>query len=393
MIKCLLARLCRCLLHAVAVLPLVTSGAAAAPAHVFVKSQETGQGLLLRRADTCYVLTANHVVRGTNGATLVGSTGARRFGEARLVARFEAQDLALLRVTGALAQECGDELDEYRGDLNRTLSARATGSLPFVDDSTIGGTEGGISRAPIVVTDVGPEWLRVATTHASDDIKQGRSGTAVLAADRIVGVLVAVETDGLGKVARIDRAISLIEHFFANPGAAVAEAARSGATAAAVAPAVARTPVNMRETPGNLLSVTAGATVVGWNSPPSSPEYSPSNLIDASRPNSWNAQANKVLPVEVDFRFVNGQVQTIGRLEFVLAQDQDAARAAREVEVLTSMDGATWRPIHLGTLFNNEAVKSVSMAPLRAAYLRLRIYKNWGDAGWVSLRQVRAFKE
>jgi len=44
-------------------------------------------------------------------------------------------------------------------------------------------------------------------------------------------------------------------------------------------------------------------------------------------------------------------------------------------------------------LFSNEAVKSVPMAPLRAAYLRLRIYKNWGDTGWVSLRQLRAFKE
>jgi hypothetical protein len=115
-------------------------------------------------------------------------------------------------------------------------------------------------------------------------------------------------------------------------------------------------------------------------------------LIDASRARSWNAQIKK-LPVEVDFRFVNGQPQTIGRLEFVLAQDQDAARAAREVEVLTSIDGATWRSIHLGTLFSNEAVKSVPMAPLRAAYLRLRIYKNWGDTGWVSLRQVRAFRE
>ncbi len=97
--------------------------------------------------------------------------------------------------------------------------------------------------------------------------------------------------------------------------------------------------------------------------------------------------------MEVDFRFANGQAQTIGRLEFVLARDQDVARAAREVEVLTSIDGATWRSIHLGTLFNNELVKTVTMAPLRAAYLRLRIYKNWGDPEWVSLRQVRAYRE
>jgi hypothetical protein len=359
-------------------LALATSAIAAAPVHVLVKSQEQGQGMLLRRADTCYLLTANHVVRGSDSATLIGSTGARRFGEARLVVRFEALDLALMRVTGALAQECGGEFDEYRDDLGRTLSARATGSLPFVID------DGGIGRVPIVLTDLGPEWLRIATTRAQDAFEQGRSGSAVLVADRVAGVLVSVEPGGEGKVARIDRAIALIERFFANP--VTTTRSTISAMAAAAAPA-------LREPPGNLLSVATGAAVVAWNSPPTSPEFSPSNLIDASRAHSWNART-KVLPVEVDFRFVkSGEAQTIGRLEFVLAQDQDGARAAREVEVLTSMDGATWRSIHLGTLFNNEAVKSVRMAPLRAAYLRLRIYKNWGDTEWVSLRQLRAFTE
>lgn len=364
-------------IQSAAVLTLTTFVAAAAPVHVLVKSQEQGQGMLLRRADTCYLLTANHVVRGSDTATLIGSTGARRFGEARLVVRFEATDLALMRVTGALAQECGGELDEYRDDLGRTLSARATGSLPFVVE------DGGIGRVPIVLTDLGPDWLRIATTRADDFFEQGRSGSVVLVADRVAGVLVAVERNGEGKVARIDRAVALIERFFANPVATTRDTI--SATAATTTPA-------LREPPGNLLSVAAGAAVVAWNSPPSSPEFGPSNLIDASRAHSWNAQAKR-LPVEVDFRFVNGEAQTIGRLEFVLAQDQDGARAAREVEVLTSMDGATWRSIHLGTLFNNEAVKSVPMAPLRAAYLRLRIYKNWGDTGWVSLRQFRAFKE
>jgi hypothetical protein len=360
-----------------AVLALTTFAAAAAPVHVLVKSQELGQGMLLRRADTCYLLTAAHVVRGSDTATLIGSTGTRRFGEARLVARFEAQDLALLRVTGALAQECGGEYDDYRDDLGRTLSARATGTLPFVVE------DGGIGRVPIVLTDLGPDWLHIATTRAGDSIEQGRSGSVVLVADRVAGVLVAVEPDGEGKVARIDRAAAQIERFFANPAAATRGTSLVTASTATT---------SVREPPGNMLSAAAGATVVAWNSPPSSPEFSPSNLIDASRARSWNAQA-KLLPVEVDFRFANGQAQTIGRLEFVLAQDQDGARAAREVEVLTSMDGSIWRSIHLGTLFNNEAVKSVPMAPLRAAYLRLRIYKNWGDTGWVSLRQLRAFKE
>jgi hypothetical protein len=364
----------------------------AAPVPVLVKSHENGQGMLLRRADTCYLLTAAHVLGTSDLATLVGSTGARRFGEARLVARFEVEDLALMRVSGALAQDCGDEFDAYRDDLDRILGARATGSLPFVFDSNVGGADGGMGRVPIVVTDLGPDWLRIATTRMGDALEQGRSGSLVLVADRPAGVLVAVEPSGEGKVMRIDRVIAMIERFFANPGASRAGVAGPTGARATNLVTVAAAASDVREPPGNLLSMAAGATVVAWNSPPSSPDFSPLNLIDASRAHSWNAQAS-LLPVEVDFRFANGAAQTIGRLEFVLAQDQDAARAAREVELLTSMDGALWRSVHLGTLFNDEAVKRVPMAPLRAAYLRLRIYKNWGDTAWVSLRQVRAFKE
>ena len=61
-----------------------------------------------------------------------------------------------------LAQECGGEFDEYRDDLGRTLSARDTGSLPFVFDSDKGGPEGGIGRVPIIVTDLGPDWPQPA---------------------------------------------------------------------------------------------------------------------------------------------------------------------------------------------------------------------------------------
>ncbi len=381
-------------IQSVAALSL-TALAAAAPVQVQVKSKEQGQGMLLQRADTCYLLTAEHVVRGTDRANLVGSTGARRFGEAKLVHRFMHEDLALLRVSGALARECGGEFDEHRDDLGRTLSARPVGSLARVFDSDKSGPEGGTGRVPIVVTDVGPVWLRIKTTQNSEKIEQGLSGGGVFVADRLAGVLVSVEDEGgvtIGKVMRIDHAIALIDRFFANPKSADPDTEKPSAVQAPSATVAATAGPTFREPTGNLLSVAAGATVVAWNSPPSSPEFSPSNLIDASRPHSWNAQAKR-LPVEVDFRLVNGQAQTIGRLEFVLAQDQDSARAARDVEVLTSIDGALWRPIHTGTLFNNEAVKSVPMAPLRAAYLRLRIYSNWGEAGWVSLRQVRAFKE
>src|SRR5258708_38040339 len=91
-----------CAVQSAVVLALTTLVAAAAPVHVLVKSHEQGQGMLLRRADTCYVLTAAHVVRGSDIATLIGSTRARRFGEARLVARFEPEELALVRGTRAL---------------------------------------------------------------------------------------------------------------------------------------------------------------------------------------------------------------------------------------------------------------------------------------------------
>lgn len=362
---------------------LATGLAQAAPASVLVKSREQGQGLLVRRADSCLLLTAHHVINGVDRASVVGSVGARRFGEARLLMRFIAQDLALLRVQGEIARDCGDDLESYRGDLSRVLSRRPQGSLPFVFDSAAGGGAGGLSRLPVVVTDLGPEWLRVLPQRSGEAIEQGRSGSVVLVSDggvdRAAGLLLAVEAEGEGKVLRLDQAVALIERYFANPAAFASPVAASAAQHAVTEP------------PGNLLAQSAGARVARWSAAPSGPEYLPSNLLDPQGTRSWNA-ASRPGPVDVDLQLARGEVQTIGRIELVTAQDQPLQRSAKEVEVFSSVDGRSWRSVHTGTVFREEAVKVIELAPLRAAWLRLRIHQNWGDPDWVSLRQVRAYR-
>ena len=116
----------------------------------------------------------------------------------------------------------------------------------------------------------------------------------------------------------------------------------------------------------------------------------------------------RVGPVQADHHRAVGGDGLVEQTERLLLQrEQDVGvgrqprggRQLRRAEVRTNMGGAAQvaRLKKLGRLNIreriNEAVKSVPMAPLRAAYLRLRIYKNWGDMGWVSLRQLRAFKE
>lgn len=356
--------------------------AQAAPLSVLVKSREQGQGLLVKRADACLLLTADHVVRGVDRANVVGSVGASRLGEARLLVRFAEHDLAVLRVQGDIARDCGDPLEAYRGDLSRLLSQRPQGSMPFVFDSAASGAAGGLSRMAIVVTDLGPDWLRVQPQRSSESIEQGRSGSLVMlnegGGDRPAGLLSSVDAEGEGKVLRLDRAVALVERFFMSPGASVP--AQPSAS-----------PVAVREAAGNLLALATGARVERWSAQPSGPEYAPSNLLDARSSVSWNASFDR-RPVDVDVQLAGGLVQTLGRLELVTAQDQPLARAARDIEIFTSVDGNGWRSVHSGTLFQTDAVKVIDFAPLRAAWVRIRIHDNWGDPGWVSLRQVRAYK-
>lgn len=180
------------------------------PLHVHVRSEQQGQGLLILRLNTCYTITAGHVLGTSRQAELVGGQDGRLLGDGDVVHTFEGEDVALLRVTGALARRCGTEFEDVR-QLDRLVATRAQATLSYVFD------DGGVGRMPVVVTDVGPHFMRVRPTNVGDRLMQGLSGGLITVGDQPAGLLLSVESGGNGKAIRYDRVTTLIRQFFAQP--------------------------------------------------------------------------------------------------------------------------------------------------------------------------------
>lgn len=344
------------------------------PVHASVKAHEQGQGLLVSRLDSCYAITAKHVLGSRTEASLVGGRDGRQFGHGQLLQAFGEDDIAILRVTGALAGSCGAEVADV-GRLEEVVATRAVGVLSYVYD------DGSVGRLPLVVTDVGPRFLRVTPTSAREQLAQGMSGSLVRIADRPSGVLLEVEKGGEGKVLRYDRVIALLKAFFARAPAA-----------AAAAPPPSSEVRQAGSRPGNLLAAAAGARVLRWSALPTAPESGPVNLIGSVR-GPW-LSSRKSFPVEVDFELPAGRVHTIARIELDSTGVEPRNRLPRDFEILFSAnDPNSWSSLHSGTFFAQDTRREWQVAPVRARYIKLRIYSNWGDADAVGLGAVRAFSD
>ena len=342
------------------------------PVNVLVKAREEGQGLLVSRLDACYAITAKHVMRDRVVASLIGGRDNRRTGEGQLLRAFADDDIALLRVTGALVSGCGGTLEDATA-LEGVIVTRALAALAKVFD------DGGVGRMPLIVTDVGPQFLRVAPASANDRLVQGMSGGLVTIGDRPAGMLLAVEASGEGKVIRYDRVAGLVKQFLARPAELVVTPPIGGASGE-IADA------------SNLLAAARGARVLRWSAVPTQPENGPTNLIAATRI-PW-LSTTRDLPVDVDFELAGGRASTIRRIELDSAGVEPRMRLPRDFEILFSVSSLTaWTPLHSGTFFTQDARRAFDVAPVRARYIKLRIHSNWGDPNTVGLGAVRIYGE
>lgn len=342
------------------------------PAHVLVRGAEQGQGLLLKRFDECYLLTAEHVLGKSVRAAVTEGGRDARLGQGSLVATFPEFDLALLRITGAASNACGTSIRNLATNLDELLVQRGNGYLSYVYE------DGGIARTPVVAADIGPDQIRVRTVDPSEGILQGQSGSMLLVGDRPAGILLSVESGGEGRVLRFDVAIRRIEEFFRNP---TPPPPLPPASTQVLAPA-----------PGNLLVASQGGQAVAWTGEPESAETSPENLIEGTHAQSYRVQTTGQ-PISVDFRLNGNGVHNVGRVELTQAFDGLPAQRLRDYELLVGRDGQSWKSVAHGTLMADEQQRSISFAPVRASHLRLRMYSNWGDTKIVSIRAVRVFSK
>lgn len=368
---------------------------AAEPMHVHVQAANLGQGMLFRWRDTCFALTAGHVMKGAADATLIGGANREVRGAGRLTALFGVEgesDLAMLRITGTLAQPryCDTDLERLQQDAEVANKGAGTGTLAYVD------REGQVTRMDVLVKSPRDDLLLIEPRQqdAGESLLEGRSGSLVYLGQRPLGMLTNkwAEDPRKGVVLAISRVLQQVTAHFANPKPLDLPPAPLDAQSAAAEQ-------------GNLLSLAAGAEVTEWSTLPARPENGPVRLLDAHGAHPWVARLNpKGAPVEVDFRLSGAQTPVIGRVELELpasaaSPDGSAmsppAQWASEVELLTSLTGTpgSWQSFGSAAILHQDELRKSVTSGLkpRARYLKLRIYKNRGDAQFVSLRRVRAY--
>ena len=348
----------------------------AVPVSVFVKSSTTGRGWLFQRLGNCYLLTAGHVLGGNSQASLIGGMNGKVVGRALLLKHWSAEDedLALMHVQGALARQCGIELDKTPR-LETVVNARARGELIEVVE------DGGTKRTAIRVGDVGPRFLMIAALDGSDSLYQGQSGGLVTIADAPGGMYLAINGDlGLSRVLRYDVIGRWVNEYFRAPDLA------------AINPLVPVPGARQKPARGDLFASAAG-TRVEANGLPLSPGVGPENLISAGA-GPWIADLGTTQGdwLEVDFYFGAANVRTVARVELDSSGVTPPDRRIRDYEVLTRSDEISpWLSQTSGTCVALEDTCFVELAPTRAHGVRLRIHSNWGARDATALAAVRAY--
>jgi hypothetical protein len=344
-------------------LTILTSPSQAAdtrPAQAYIRAGEHGQALLLSRLGECYAVTPKHVIGSDLFATLVGGEAGKPQGDADLLQTF-GYDLSILRVTGALATQCGGSLTDVPA-LDSLLSGSSAANVASVNE------DGSISRRNVTLVDVGLLYLQLRP-DAGDELFKGLSGSLVLVGDNPVGILMSVDPEtGAGRALRYDRAIETLRPFFGLPGGTAA---------------------TQDETVVEPAGTGVQATVVSWSSPPLGAEYRAANIIDSRNRNSvWYAVADK-FPLELVIQLPGDKAHTLDALRLIGEGVEPGDRLPRDFEVLVSSTGkGNWLPVTNGTYFRTETEKLVRFAPVRARQVMLRIYSHWGDSDAVGLSGI-----
>ena len=171
----------------------------------FIKTEKSiGQGFLIERQKTCYLVTPEHVVGDANNISFM--TADRKSHKAEIIKIFDV-DLAIL------------EVDDHNVCLHKQPEAktRLISLLKIYRDGVLKSrlSDGSILQTKVTIKGIDQsEYLQILPRKKSDILKQGFSGSLLYIADQPAGMLLEVDDENVGYVYRQD-AISkkLSSHF------------------------------------------------------------------------------------------------------------------------------------------------------------------------------------
>lgn len=186
---------------------LLSQGATWAQEQVYVQAGEHGQGMLRARQIECFVITPYHVVEKALGSfEIIGPFSLRAQGT--VIKSYEAADLAIVRLEAHFLH-CREWLKLT--NIGYMLNAQGEGMLHIRE------LDGSTSLLPVRFTNVGDDYATVTPTDASSPIEEGMSGAALVVNGTPLGMLLSVDTTGVGTIILRDAITRLTDSFFEIP--------------------------------------------------------------------------------------------------------------------------------------------------------------------------------
>ncbi len=169
---------------------------------VYIKGSEMGQGIALSSGNSCYVVTAFHVVEDAPGSNITLITSDRSEAQATIFRDYGSEiDIAVLHVQSNTTQICQGNKWPLIFDLSRKIEdALLKGNLETLEES---GSRRSMSVQIVRYNEHNYIHIRPVSPH--DEIVKGMSGGLLVVNGISAGVLTEVNPKtGVGKVVRQD---------------------------------------------------------------------------------------------------------------------------------------------------------------------------------------------
>lgn len=334
---------------------LICSLSVDAVTQAYVDAGEVGQGFLMRRLDTCYLISPAHVIGHEFYAAIKTDSIAKSSGEAETLETF-GYDLTLLSVQGGARNDCSTDINAFK-PIDNILTSVTTLNLNSVNP------DGSQSYIPLDITDAGIQYLRVKARSSDLPLYKGLSGSLVYSGKVPVGMLQSIDADTLeGIVLRIDRVIATIRPFF-----------EINASSKSLVKSV-ESNVNTRGK--NSLSMIP----LEWSEPPLDASHRMAHLFDQDPDTVWGVKfSGQAVSIEMDISD-GKKAQTFMQLTMQV-QEKGEATIPKDFEVLFSRKSSGrrgWLNISSATWLKNSKEKTLNFAPVKAKRLKIIFYSNWG---------------
>ncbi|WP_417545116.1 hypothetical protein [Marinobacter sp.] len=323
-------------------------------------AQEIGQAWMVHSGGRCLGIMPNHVAQqGTVLSLLREGRAGLRADTAEIIDL--GDDIAIVRVEGNLAQDCGRTLGSLSRQVEHHLRNSGLGAL-----RTING-DGTVRHLPVtVVDDDGETFLRIRPNLDSERIQRGDSGSLLMVNGQVVGMLLSVDARaGVGKVMRVDTLLDKVE-------ARLHEIRTVQTKPAAVRSGMWK--------------------ISGWNVDSTGVSHTTATLTEPGTDGFWSAH----VPAWPAVLELDGpqSIRAVRGVEFTSSPEVDAKLLPAQVQVLTSIKpgSSAWRSVATEILTYHDGRARIDFLPVRALKLRIEIYSSQDAGDAVALGRLQVIE-